>query len=72
VNIKSIKVTEHIYYGYSKWAKSPKKQSERVRFYVNSVLKRQCHVDKNTLLQIAFSAILLTVIMLTFQGMALN
>jgi len=36
-----------------------KKQSEGVRF-VNSVLKLQCHIVKNALLQTVFSAILPT------------
>jgi len=39
-------------------AKSPKKQSEVNVFFVNSALKMQCHVVKNTLLQTAFSVIL--------------
>jgi len=31
------------------WAKSPKKQSEGVRFFVDSALKIQCHIVKKTL-----------------------
>jgi len=43
--------------GISQWEKSPNKQLKECVF-VNSALKIQCRVVKNTLLQAAFSAIL--------------
>jgi len=48
----------HLLKGMSQWAKSQKKQSEGVRFFVSLALKLQCHIVKNTLLHSSdFSAI---------------
>jgi len=44
----------------TQWAKSPKKTVRRSAFFVNSTLKKQCHIVKNTFLQIAISVILPT------------
>jgi len=43
----------------SQWTESPKNNLKEC-VYVNSALKIQCHIDKNTFLQTAFSAILST------------
>jgi len=67
-NIVSLKPWENsrvcsefdIWLDLTQWAKSPKKQSERVRFCKNSTFKIQRHVVKNSLLQTAFLAILPT------------
>jgi len=42
---------------YNVWAKLRKKQAEGVLF-VNSALKIHCQIDKNTLLQTAFSGLI--------------
>jgi len=42
-------------FSLTQWEKSPKRQSEGDRFYyVNSALKIQCHVVKNTLYRLIF------------------
>jgi len=50
--IVKIHLTALKYEELFQWAKSPKKRSEGVRF-INSVLKIQCHIVKNTLLDFA-------------------
>jgi len=40
------------------WEKSPKKQSEGVRFFVNSALKIQCHIVKNMSVYVSFAVLI--------------
>jgi len=59
-SVSEIKAVESFTYLRTQWAKLPRKQSEGARLCINSALKIQCHIVKNTHLQTAFSAILPT------------